>query len=274
MKKWEMSRGLVAVAVTVALGSGCSIALKKPNLIPPPQHYADQVVTNSRAEGIEGKVGWGRLTVFYIPVVPIHIQGDGNQQVMELVRDALRQVGYTVYSTEPGSPTAGYVLDCRVEEFWFNNYTWLFPFVPTWGSVRLNVALRSANGQTVWSQPFSSSGFTANFFDGYSIAANEAMEEILNEMVVAFASEDFRNSLGQAGEPPVSSQVPATAPPPAAAAPAAPVPRHAAAPAPAPQLVDNRSKEERLQEILDLFHSGAISNHEYNRRREMILQGR
>lgn len=184
--------------MAVLVSSGCSVALKHHEPLGlPAQPYSDQVAVSRRAEGIEGKVGWGRFTVFYIPLVPIHIEGDGNEQVMEQIRDALQQVGYRVTVVDSETPPPVPVLKCKVEKFWFNNYTWFLPIVPTWGEVRLTLSLLSRDGKLLWSRAFSGGGSTLNFTDGYSIAANESMQKILNDMVREFASQEFHRVLSQ-----------------------------------------------------------------------------
>jgi hypothetical protein len=150
---------------------------------------------SSRSEGIHGRVGWGRISLFYIPCVPIHIQGDANQEVMNQVRDALQQAGYKVSVVDAKAPAGTPELNCTVDTFWFNNYTWLFPFVPTWGDIDLTLRLQRLGGQVAWQENFHGHGWSANFFDGYSSAANEAMTTILNQMVDAFASDDFHKAL-------------------------------------------------------------------------------
>jgi len=185
----------IMLGIALAAGSGCSVALDHSELASPSRTYADPIAVSARAEGINGKVGWGRITLFYIPCVPIHIQGDGNEKVMEQVRAALQQVGYRVNVVETPASAREPMLKCKVDTFWFNNYTWLVPFVPTWGDVDLTLSLERSGGQVAWQQSFHGHGFSANFFDGYSSAANKAMTEILNQMVDTFASDDFHNAL-------------------------------------------------------------------------------
>jgi hypothetical protein len=178
---------------------GCSIALRHDPLVPPRQRFNDTVRTARQAEGIDREVGWGRFTIFYIPVVPVYIDGDGNQEIMDQVRDALRQVGYSVVVADPPTlESDDLVLTCRIKDFWFNNFTALFPplLIPTWGEIRLEAALSSRNGSTVWSHEFEGSGFSINYLNGYTSAAGEAMTEILNHMVQVFSSDEFRSALG------------------------------------------------------------------------------
>lgn len=185
------------LSLGVLMTSGCSVNLKHGALNAPSHTYSDQIATSKQTEGIDGKVGWGRFTAFYIPIVPVYIYGDSNGKVMEQILDALQQVGYKVAPTETPGPAGGPVLTCKVNRFWFNNYTWLFPIVPTWGSVDLTVSLVSPSGTTLWSNNFTGSGSTLNFFNGYSSAANQSMDKILNDMVSAFSSEEFHRALKQ-----------------------------------------------------------------------------
>lgn len=190
--------GVLSLLAVLLSTSGCSVALKPQTLTPPAQTYSDQIVVSQRAEGIDGKVGWGRATVFYIPLVPVYINGDGNEKVMAQIRGALEQVGYKVTAPDDSAaPSATPVLKAKVEKFWFNNYTWFFPIVPTWGEVRVTLSLVSQNGQPLWSRAFSGDGSTFNFTDGYSIAANESMRKITESMMREFAGEEFHRALSQ-----------------------------------------------------------------------------
>jgi hypothetical protein len=193
--------GSLGAAVALA-GSGCSVNLQHAKLNAPPKAYTDSININraatgskSQPKGADGRVGWGRGTIFAIPVVPIYVEGQGNEEVMKEIQAALTQVGYHVQVVENGTPVSGKVLVCQVERFKFNNYTWLFPIVPTWGSIELKASLVGGNQQVVWTRDFNGSGSTFNFTDGYTSSAKTSMTEILNQMVGAFSSDEFHNAL-------------------------------------------------------------------------------
>ena len=193
------SLGVAAVALA---GSGCSINLQHGKLNPTTKAYTDSINVSkaatgsqSQPKGADGRVGWGRGTLFAIPVVPIHVDGQGNEEVMKEIQAALTEVGYKVQVAENGSPVSGKVLVCQVEKFKFNNYTWLFPIVPTWGSIELNASLVGADQRALWTHQFSGSGSTLNFFNGYTSSAKTSMTQILNQMVEAFSSDEFHNAL-------------------------------------------------------------------------------
>lgn len=194
--------GATRIAATMLLFSaflmsGCSVTMKHDDLIQSPRTFSDPIGVSKRSEGINGKVGWGRFTLFYIPLVPVYIEGDGNELVMKQIQDALKQVGYQVSAVDSEKAIATPTLKCKVNEFWFNNYTWLLPLIPTWGDIKLSTSLVSTSGKLLWSQDFKGDGFTMNFFNGYTSAAEESMTEILNDMVKAFSSDAFHVALTQ-----------------------------------------------------------------------------
>jgi hypothetical protein len=146
------------------------------------------VKMSPKAEGIQNPVGRAH-TVFYIPTKRVRIAGDAGEELMKTVKRALELAGYRVRA-EGSTVTTLPLVKCRVEEFWFSNYTWMFPFVPTWGGARLTLTAETSHGVR-WSRSFSAHAFSAKPFDGFSAAANDAMGVILGEMVDAFASDEF-----------------------------------------------------------------------------------
>ncbi|MBL9130970.1 MAG: hypothetical protein JNG86_07215 [Verrucomicrobiaceae bacterium] len=186
----SLRRSILAIAIAIA-GTSCSINMQHKPLKDPAVRRSGAVSTALAATGIDGRVGWGTFTAFFIPIVPVHVEGDGNRAVMSFVNEALKKAGYDVR----GGGSGGKVLQCDANlSYW--NYTWLFPIVPTWGSSALNVSLVE-NGQVLWSKKFKGRGATLNFFNGYTSSNRQAMTKVLNEMVDAFASDDFRAALGR-----------------------------------------------------------------------------
>jgi len=201
----RFSRRPSALAVTLGIAffsSACSMTMKHDALAPAPRQFDNEVRTSRRAEGIDGKVGMSRFTLAAIPLVPVNLEGDGNEQMMDQVRDALKQVGYRPVVVDDGTAaTPGPMLKCKVDKFWFSNYTWpvLFPWVPTWGDVEVTTTLVSASGTPLWTKSFKGRGFTVNPLSGYSGVARQSMNEILNQMVRELSGDEFRRALLTAG---------------------------------------------------------------------------
>ncbi len=186
-------------------GFGCAITFQHGDLDSPAvQAQRGPLHHSSDADGLDRRVGWGRFTVFAIPIVPIYVMGDDGQTFMRQVRDALEVAGYEPIAVSPGEAVDAPVLYCKFGDTSFSNYTWLFPFVPTWGSITATATLVQPDGTILWSQQFTGDGFTANFFNGYNSSAKQSVTEILNAMILALVTEDFRLALssGSRSSPP------------------------------------------------------------------------
>lgn len=190
-----------AIGLTV-LSTGCSINMQHGNLVPATAARsgtvnvaAAAVGTASKPKGANARVGWGRGTLFGIPIVPIYVDGDGNAALSGEIQDALKQAGYTPQVTAAGDP--GKILVCQVNKFKFSNYTWLFPIVPTWGSVGLTLSVNGPDNTVLWKRDYYGSGSTLDFLDGYTLSCKTAMTEILNQMVADFDSQEFYDALNK-----------------------------------------------------------------------------
>lgn len=188
-------RALILVCIWILCLSGCSITeLKHDELQEPAQRQSGVVSVEPLATGFTGgRVGWGRITIFSIPVVPIHIHSDEARDLMDVVRNALSATGYTTRLAS--GPQSGPVLTAHVDKARFNNYTWIAPLVPTWGRIEATLRLESASGEVLWEKFFEGKGFTFNFTDGYNIAATESVTRLANSMVEAFSAQDFSEAL-------------------------------------------------------------------------------
>lgn len=80
-----------------------------------------------------GRIGRPTFTVFAITTGSIKTKDPVVQEVAEAIADALTHAGYTVEvvdRTDPSTPTGGLVV-AKIENFWFKNYNWVWPIVPT-----------------------------------------------------------------------------------------------------------------------------------------------
>lgn len=188
---------IILVSIISLAGAGCSInQLTHEGLTAQAETRSGTVTVADKAEGLDGgKVGWGRITIFAIPVVPIYIQGDESVQLMENIQEALVLAGYSAVPAASTQDSQQLVLNATVNKKRYSNYTWLVPLVPTWGGMDVTLSLTNSSGDIVWSEGFKGNGFTMNFFDGYNVASKESMSEMLNAMTLAFISDDFYHAL-------------------------------------------------------------------------------
>lgn len=193
---------LLCASFILAL-SGCSIQMQHDELTHSPVSRQGELQVHQQAENIVPfkRVGWGRGTIFAIPFVPIHVQGDVSLLLVEQIHDALTQVGYSIHSVDayslPDAQKTVPLLKVHVNKYRFSNYTYFFPIVPTWGGTNLHLLLQDANGNTLWRSDFEAGGATLNFFNGYTSASRKSMTRVLNQMVTAFAGDDFFTAVTQ-----------------------------------------------------------------------------
>lgn len=188
---------VLLVGISTLCLSGCSITQLQHDELQEPEELQSGVVNvESVATGFTGgRVGWGRITIFYIPVVPIHIHSDEASDLMDVVQNALTTAGYTARTEDGLQP--GPVLKAHVDKARFNNYTWVAPIVPTWGRLEVTLRLDSASGEVLWEKSFIGKGSTLNFTDGYNIAATKSVTRLANSMVEAFSAPDFGEALAE-----------------------------------------------------------------------------
>ncbi|BFM17765.1 hypothetical protein R50073_39480 [Maricurvus nonylphenolicus] len=192
-------RGMKLFTALCALGlSACSIHGLQHDEIASTNSPREGAITVDRyAQGFSSeRVGWGRFTLFYIPVVGVDIEGDESRQLMDTIHTALQAAGYHTKVRGTRDSKQLPIIKAYVEDVGFNNYTWFAPLVvPTWGGLEVTLVLESPTGDKLWAETFSGSGFTLNYIDGYNIAARESMTELVNAMVSAFGSTDFYAAL-------------------------------------------------------------------------------
>src|SRR5262245_25107214 len=139
----EKRQATLIVALLVSMGCGVNV---NPRI---PRDAAVQaqgdIVADPSARGVPDTIGYGTFSVFAIPIAPVHIDnGNGDQLVMQAIRDALHADGYRVIDT--GSDHGSPALQCRVSKFRFRNYTWLVPLVFTWGGIDLDLQITDRQG--------------------------------------------------------------------------------------------------------------------------------
>jgi hypothetical protein len=192
LKYYQLIRSCIGLA-TVIFCSACTInQMKHDEVVIPDQVRSGSVDVAKRATGItSGRVGWGRFTPFYIPVAPVHIQGDVSEQLTASVAEALKAAGYNTPDGPRYSHVDTSILKVHVSKMKFNNYTWFIPIVPTWGDVELSLRLEARDGTLLWEKVLEGDSTNLIFWDGYNHAATGAMNELVEEMAIVFASDEF-----------------------------------------------------------------------------------
>ena len=184
----------IAVSAIALFGlAGCSVALAP--RIPSDlgeRRVSGEVAAEPAAQGMPQNLGFGTFTAFAIPVAGVHVtNGPGSQLIMDSIKQTLRSDGYEV--VDATEATHGPVLECRVTRARFRNYTWLFPIVPTWGSIDLELTLADVRGGVpTWSHAYHSSSW--NLLYSFDRAVNGAMTGILERFAKDAADPSFQRA--------------------------------------------------------------------------------
>ncbi len=164
----------------------------------------------------QSRIGRTTMSLFAITSGDVTLSGSLREEVVREVAEALESVGYDVeLLDESGDAGAGLAtMTVAIHEFHFKNYTWLAPYIRTWGDITLGVTLRDANGVVRYDERFTGRG-TSSCGDidcGFTESSRNAMTRVLNQLIAASGSEVFRLALEARPAPTPQSGV--AAPPP------------------------------------------------------------
>lgn len=179
--------------------AGCSVTLRSGQLISPAGEYHNPIVVAEKAEKMHNTVGLVHFTLLFIPVGPVTVEGEADQELMRVMGEAVKRMGYEVRSPAqaadcPDCPR----LSVTVNRFAFHDYTWFFPMVFTWGTINLDVKVADPGGRTLWTKTYEAKASNSEM--EFDPAVNEALNKILNEMIRDMATREFQQKVW--GTPP------------------------------------------------------------------------
>ena len=180
---------------------GTQIQIAHDVLSTPKQSFSDSIVMQKSADDgrMGGRIGHATITLFAIESGDVTSTYPLTEEVVTQVKQALESLGYQVTlvdSTHP-VPNPSSILKVRINEFYFKNYNWIWPIVPTWGDIALDLTLHNPDGKMVYYKLFRGSGNSFCLTGGcaFGAATKEALTEVLNKIVEACSSEEFRQVL-------------------------------------------------------------------------------
>jgi hypothetical protein len=139
--KSKTAANLFVTILAGFLATGCTATLQHGKIFTTPTADKGPMGVTERAQNMKSHIGWGTFTIFAIPVAPVTVSGDADKELMNQVKDAVEQAGYQAKIVDSASSAGAMpVLSCKVQKFSFRNYTWLFPIVFNWGTIRLDVS--------------------------------------------------------------------------------------------------------------------------------------
>lgn len=180
---------------------GTQVQIAHDALSTPKQSFSESIVMQKSAEDrrMGGRIGHATITLFAIESGDVTSTAPLTEEVVMQVKQALESLGYQVTlvdSTHP-VPNPSSILKVRIDEFYFKNFNWIWPIVPTWGSIALDLTLHNPDGKMVYFKLFRGSGnsFCLTGECAFGAATQEALTEVLNQIVEAGSSKEFRQAL-------------------------------------------------------------------------------
>lgn len=180
---------------------GTQVQIAHDALSTPKQSFPDSIVMQKSADDdhVRARIGHATVTVFSIESGDVTSTTPLTEEVVTQVRQAVESLGYQVTlvdSTHP-VPNPSSILKVRINKYYFQNYNWFWPIVPTWGSIALELTLQNPDGKVLYHRSFSGSGnsYCLTGDCAFGAATKEALTEVLNKIVAACSSEEFRHAL-------------------------------------------------------------------------------
>lgn len=198
-----LSNSLMFLWLTGCVGIGTTtIPLTHETLPTPEQRFSEHITMQKSADDLRarpGRIGHATVTLFAIESGTVKTTGSVPVEVVMQVKQALESLGYQVAlvdSARPVAPTSP-ILKVTLKKFYFKNYNWLWPIVPTWGDIELGLTLEDSDGKTLFDKSFKGSGNSFCLTGGcaFESAAKEALTEVLSEIVKVCSTEEFRQAL-------------------------------------------------------------------------------
>ncbi len=197
-KKMVVSvRFLLLTIIGASLAAGCTAKVRlSPKAVAPETVIGGNatVLVAPAALGVPETIGHETISLFAIPAIAVKLSNpEPGIDLMNGVREALRQAGYEPVPAgeEQGKP----VLECRVLEMYFKNYTYFFPIVRTWGRVRLELALVDADGTIRWQREYAEDFAETDVdVDDFRSALNLTVGKILTRAAADFSQPDFKQA--------------------------------------------------------------------------------
>jgi hypothetical protein len=180
---------------------GTQVQIAHDALSTPTQSFSESIVMQKSADDgrMRGRIGHATVTLFAIESGDVTSTTSLTEAVVTQVRQALESLGYQVTlvdSTHP-VPNPSSILKVRINKYYFQNYNWIWPIVPTWGSIALELTMQNPDGKVLYHRSFGGSGnsYCLTGECAFGAATKEAWTEVLNKIVEACSSQEFRQAL-------------------------------------------------------------------------------
>ncbi len=199
----------VAMWISVVLLTGCvgkggtMISLRTIEQMAPPSSStrSQQIYLASEAEDAHPgrpNIGEATWTLFFFHVDGIQANSPITTQMTALAKQAFEKAGYQVHSVAARDTlSSGHpVVHVRVDTFWYDMWSYPWPFVPISGRTVVTVSVKQPDGRELYARQFQGKGWEACWFgscaDEVESAVAESLTGIMNQLSQWASEEAFR----------------------------------------------------------------------------------
>ena len=181
---------------------GNRVDLAHDTLSTPKQRLSESNAMQKSAEdrrAARERIGHATMTVFAVESGSVTTTDPVAEGVVMQVKQALESIGYQVTLVDSAHPVPNpsNILKVNIKEFYFKNYNWFWPIVPTWGSIELGLTIENPDGKVLYEKSFHGGGnsYCLTGECAFGTATKEAMTEVLNKIVEECSGEEFHHAL-------------------------------------------------------------------------------
>ncbi len=226
---------LAVIWLTGCVGIGGErLSLAHNQLNPSEQQFSGTLHLQKSANDLREKqyrIGRATITLFAITSGSVKTSSDVKLQITEQVMHALESMGYQVNlideikhsarnnkvlitpfnlqdfiqpspqgvrnAAQRDSIINSAIVKVNIKEFFFKNYNWFWPIVPTWGEIELGLTVERHNGDIVFNKSFSGQGSSSCLLGqcAFNTAVTEAVTDVLNKIIQECSNEEFQTAI-------------------------------------------------------------------------------
>lgn len=192
---------LLCLMGCVGIG-GTQIHLAHDTLSMPNQTLLELIAMRKSAEdrrATNGRIGHATMSAFADEIGDLTTTDPITEGVVMQVKQALESIGYQVTLVDSAHPipNSSSILKVNIREFYFKNYNWLWPLVPTCGSIELGLTIENPDRKVLYEKSFRGSGnsYCLTGDCAFGTATKKAMTEVLNKIVEGCSGNEFHQAL-------------------------------------------------------------------------------
>lgn len=173
-------KNLILCALCLFLIS-CTATLQHTELSPVERTNAGAIDVAQKSTNTHKLIGFGSITPLALPIAPVMLLGNPEEELMLQLKDGLEHAGYKVkVASNEADSRNNPTLSCNVNKMKFWNYTWFLPFIWNWGRIDATLAITSPNGKKLWEKTYLAK---AKGFYSFNATVNRALTGLIDMMV-------------------------------------------------------------------------------------------